>query len=83
MGRGTERGQSLKCQKGGNAMLEEIIEKWGGHEVSAMQVYTDLFGLGEGLIQRRNEEPGEFKSNPLGYWKNDGEQEDYQLYCQI
>ena len=55
-------------------MLEEIIRKWGGHEVSAMQVYTDLFGLGEGLIQRQDEEPGAFKSNPLGYWKNDGEQ---------
>ena len=55
-------------------MFDEIIKKWGGHEVSAMQVYTDLFGLGEGLIQRQDEEPGEFKSNPLGYWKNDGEQ---------
>ena len=55
-------------------MLEEIIRIWGGHEVSAMQVYTDLFGLGEGLIQRQDEEPGAFKSNPLGYWKNDGEQ---------
>ena len=53
-------------------MLEEIIRKWGGHEVSAMQVYTDLFGLGEGLIQRQDEEAGAFKSNPLGYWKNDG-----------
>jgi len=48
-------------------MFDEIIKKWGGHEVSAMQVYTDLFGLGEGLIQRQDEEPGEFKSNPLGY----------------
>lgn len=74
LGSGTERGEPFKSQKGGNAMLEEIIRKWGGHEVSAMQVYTDLFGLGEGLIQRQDEEPGAFKSNPLGYWKNDGEQ---------
>lgn len=74
LGSGTERGELFKSQKGGNAMLEEIIRKWGGHEVSAMQVYTDLFGLGEGLIQRQDEEPGAFKSNPLGYWKNDGEQ---------
>ena len=35
-------------------MFDEIIKKWGGHEVSAMQVYTDLFGLGEGLIQRQD-----------------------------
>ena len=74
MGRGTERGSSLKCKKGDGTMFEEIIAKWGGHEVSAMQVYTDIFGLGEDLIQKQNEEPGEFKSNPLGYWKNDNEQ---------
>ena len=74
MGRGTERGNHLKCKKGDGIMFEEIIEKWGGHEVSAMQVYTDIFGLGECLIQKQNEEPGEFKSNPLGYWKNDNEQ---------
>lgn len=39
LGSGTERGEPFKSQKGGNAMLEEIIRKWGGHEVSAMQVY--------------------------------------------
>ena len=48
LGSGTERGEPFKSQKGGNAMLEEIIRKWGGHEVSAMQVYTDLFGLVRG-----------------------------------
>lgn len=51
-------------------MLEAIIEKWGGHEVDAMQVYTEIFGLGEGLIQKNGEPTGEFKANPLGYWKN-------------
>lgn len=62
-------------------MFDEIIKKWGGHEVSAMQVYTDLFGLGEGLIQRQDEEPGEFKSNPLGYWKTMENRGDTGGYC--
>lgn len=34
-----------------------------------MDVYSDIFRLGEGEIQRDGEAPGEFKANPLGYWK--------------
>src|SRR5574344_73916 len=52
-------------------MLEDILKKYGGVEVSAMDVYSDIFHLGENEIQRRNEEKGTYKSNPLGYWKND------------
>lgn len=52
-------------------MLEDILKKYGGIEVSAMEVYSDIFHLGENEIQRRNEEKGTYKSNPLGYWKND------------
>lgn len=52
-------------------MLEDILKKYGGVEVSAMDVYSDIFHLGENEIQRRNEEKGIYKSNPLGYWKND------------
>lgn len=52
-------------------MLEDVIKSYGGTEVSAMDVYIDMFKLGEGWIQRENEEPGEFKANPIGYWKND------------
>lgn len=52
-------------------MLEDILKKYGGVEVSAMDVYSDIFHLGENEIQKRNEEKGTYKSNPLGYWKND------------
>lgn len=38
-----------------------------------MQVYTEMFQLGEGAIQKNGEEGGEFKTNPLGYWKNNKE----------
>ena len=55
-------------------MLEEIIEKWGGYEVDAMRVYGEIFGLGEGLIQRSGEGKGEYKTNPLAYWKNNSEE---------
>ena len=54
-------------------MLEDVLRKWGGKEVSPMDVYTDMFHLGENQIQRKGEPKGEFKSNPLGYWKNHGD----------
>lgn len=51
-------------------MLGEIIEKWGGCSVSALEVYTDIFKLGEGYIQSYNNESNNHVANPLGYWKN-------------
>lgn len=55
-------------------MLEDVIKRYGGVEVSAMDVYTDMFNLGENEIQRDGEKPGAFKSNPIGYWKNSDKQ---------
>lgn len=46
-------------------MLEDVLAKWGATEVSAMDVYADMFHLGEGLIQRSDEAPGKFKANPI------------------
>jgi hypothetical protein len=54
-------------------MLEDVIKAWGGTEVSAMDVYSDMFSLGDNLIQRSGEPSGDFKTNPLGYWKNEKE----------
>lgn len=54
-------------------MLEDVLKKWGGKEVPPMEVYTDMFRLGDNEIQRKGEPKGNYKSNPLGYWKNDGE----------
>ncbi|MCQ2507597.1 MAG: hypothetical protein MJ097_02270 [Dorea sp.] len=50
-------------------MLEDVLKKWNGVEVSAMEVYSDIFRLGDNEIQKNGEAPGEFKANPLGYWK--------------
>ena len=51
-------------------MLQDIIIKWGGKEVTPLEVYTDIFKLGEGYIQKYNQGSNELKANPLGYWKN-------------
>lgn len=54
-------------------MLEDVLKRWGGQEVTAMDVYRDMFQFGEGYLQNENEPGGFHKANPIGYWKNDGE----------
>lgn len=54
-------------------MLSEVVEKWGGVPEEPMDLYTDLFRLGEGAIQREGEEPGRFKANPLIIGHSGGE----------
>lgn len=41
--------------------LEESILRWGGVEVTAMDVYSDIFNLGFNEIQKENEAPGRSK----------------------
>lgn len=55
-------------------MLDDVIREYGGVEVDAMTVYTDIFRLGENLIQKENEPKGQYKGNPVAYWKNNNEQ---------
>lgn len=55
-------------------MFQDILAQWGAHEVPPMDVYTDMFKLGEGYIQRSDEDPGEFKANPIGYYKKKDEE---------
>ena len=52
-------------------MLSDVIELWDGHEVTAMDVYRDMFHFGEGYLQKENEPGGFHKANPIAYWKND------------
>lgn len=51
-------------------MLDDVIRIWGGIEVRPMEVYTEMFQLGDNIIQKNGEKKGAFKTNPLGYWKN-------------
>jgi DNA-binding phage protein len=50
-------------------MLDDIIKKWSGVEVTAMDVYTTVFRLGQNLIQKDGEAKGQYKANPLAYWR--------------
>jgi hypothetical protein len=52
-------------------VLEDILRSYNGYEVSAMDVYSDIFHLGDGEIQRCSKESGDMKANPIGYWKQD------------
>lgn len=53
--------------------LEKVIRKWGGHRVSAMEMYGDIFKLGEGYIQKENDTSNDLKANPIIYFKNEAE----------
>ena len=55
-------------------MLQDILKKWRGYAVTPMDVYTDIFRLGEGYIQRSDEPAGGFKANPIGYYKKNDEE---------
>lgn len=51
-------------------MKDEILSKYGCVEVSAIEMYSDIFRLGEGLIQHKNEPGGVFKTNPIAIAHN-------------
>lgn len=62
--------------------LDKEILYWGGTEVSAMDVYSDMFNLGDNYIQKRGElSVKNFpKSNPLVYYKyNKHEKGQYRI----
>lgn len=52
--------------------LESVLLDFGAHEVSAMDVYSDVFMLSTGFIQREGEEPGRHKANPIVLGSFDG-----------
>lgn len=59
------------------ATMESILQKWGGVEVTPMEVYTDLFKLGTGCIQRAGSEAEtrDMKANPVAYFRNKEDRE--------
>lgn len=52
--------------------LAKILEDRGGVEVTALDMYKDMFRLGEGFIQRSgaDTESNNLKANPIAYYKN-------------
>ena len=54
-------------------MLQDIIKDYNGVEVPALEVYKDIFRIGEGYIQKFNDDSHNLKANPLGYYRNKGD----------
>lgn len=51
--------------------LQGVLEARGCKEIEPMSLYADMFRLGEGFIQKRDEPKGAFKTNPIIVGKND------------
>lgn len=50
--------------------LQKVITDYGGEQVSALEVYTDIFKLGDGLLEHEGDKSGKFKTNPIGFGYN-------------
>ena len=61
-------------------MLEDVLRKYGAVEVGAMDVYRDMFSLGDNLIQKDGEEAGAFKANPIGYYRKGQGKGHYRIF---
>lgn len=46
-------------------MLDEVLQSWGFPEVEPMDMYSDIFNLGSGFIQKCGEPKGQYKTNPI------------------
>lgn len=55
-------------------MLSDVIERYGGTNVDPLDIYKDIFRIGEGFIQKEHEPKGSFKENPVAYYMNENEE---------
>lgn len=53
--------------------LEQVLTKYGATEVAPVEAYKQIFHANMGYGQYNEEAPGKYKSNPLCYFKNDGD----------
>ena len=60
-------------------MLADVLKNYNAREVEAMEVYSAMFRLGEGMIQREGEPPGRYKANPLVYFKSGKGKGEYRI----
>lgn len=45
--------------------LQGALETWGCNEATPMSLYANIFRLGDGLIQKKGEPSGLYKTNPI------------------
>lgn len=51
--------------------IKRVITEHGGTEATAMEVYSDVFKLGEGVLERSDQQDNKaYKTNPIGYGYN-------------
>jgi len=54
-------------------MLEDVLTSWGGTEVTAMELYSFVFKLGYGYLQKQGKEDAQnYKANAIAYMRNEG-----------
>lgn len=44
-----------------------------------MEVYSDIFRLGENEIQRKGAPKGQFKANPVGYYSDNRQKSHFRI----
>ena len=69
---------NIRCPMAGTLggrvfMLVDVVKRYGGQEVTALSVYADVFKFGSGYIQKNKEDQRQV-ANPLGYYKQDGQE---------
>lgn len=52
--------------------LASVLQSWSFEEVPPISMYSDIFRLGEGRIQKRNEPSGQYKTNPIIFGTDNG-----------
>lgn len=52
--------------------LRAVCKEWGGASETPMDLYSDVFKLGDGWLQRDGEAPGQFKANPIAIGSSGG-----------
>ena len=61
--------------------LKEVLIDYGQH-VTPIQLYSDMFRIGEGYIQRSGDSR-DLKANPLGYYRNvDDDKGHYRVFTE-
>ena len=58
---------------------EDVLTRFGAVAVDAIEVYKDIFRIGEGAIQKKNETAGAYKTNPLGLYTDDFKHFSYRI----
>lgn len=64
------RALKLQQERKNIMQVEQILRANGGIEVSPLELYSDMFHIGEGLIQKNSKGSRDLVANPLIYMKN-------------